>query len=106
MTKDSANKTPIAIYGKMYWPVVTLDTYLVLEDMIYDYNLACWVAYMYAEKKNLVSSPIPIPVVTLAIVILKLDGQLFVLKLVSLMVDIIVNTINIKIRIYLLFILI
>jgi|694.fasta_scaffold75967_3 hypothetical protein len=61
---------------------------------------------MYAEKKNLVSSPVPIPVVTLAIVILKLDGQLFVLKLVSHMVNIIVNTINIKIRIFLLFILI
>jgi hypothetical protein len=46
------------------------------------------------------------PVVTLAIVILKLEGQLFVLKLVSHIVNIIVNTINIKIRIFLLFIVI
>jgi hypothetical protein len=40
MTKDSVNKTPIATYGQMYWPVVILDTYLVLEDIIYDYILA------------------------------------------------------------------
>ncbi len=38
---------------------------------------------MYVEKKNYASVPLPIPVVTFAIVILKLDGQLFVLKLVS-----------------------